>query len=357
MKRSANKILHIICNDKFIDHFYNLINQQFNKDCHSFIYLNDASPEEYPIPEAKNVININNQFIGPKKIWGLIKFIKPHFCHADKVIIHGLFSINLIRFLFFYQYFLKKCFWVMWGGDLYAPQLSKSKSLKARINLFIAKKVKGKFKGYVTYLRGDFELAQKLYNAKGEFHECIMYPSNLYKEFQLPKKHSNIRTILVGNSADISNLHAEIFNKLSSLEDQNFEIICPLSYGSKKYAKYVSELGISMFSGRFKPLMTFMPFEDYLKLLSEVDIAIFAHKRQQAMGNTITLLGQGKTVYMRNDVTPFTLFKELDISVFDFNEFELGLCDELTVNKNQKNVKNYFSEKNLVKQLQNIFED
>ena len=43
---------------------------------------------------------------------------------------------------------------------------------------------------------------------------------------------------------------------------------------------------------KFKPLVDFMPFDEYLNLLAKVDIAIFNHKRQQAMGNTTILLGE-----------------------------------------------------------------
>jgi hypothetical protein len=35
-----------------------------------------------------------------------------------------------------------------------------------------------------------------------------------------------------------------------------------------------------------------MPFDEYLNLLAKVDIVIFKHKRQQAMGNITTLLGE-----------------------------------------------------------------
>jgi len=35
-----------------------------------------------------------------------------------------------------------------------------------------------------------------------------------------------------------------------------------------------------------------MPLDEYLNLLAKIDIAIFNHKRKQAMGNITTLLGE-----------------------------------------------------------------
>lgn len=47
--------------------------------------------------------------------------------------------------------------------------------------------------------------------------------------------------------------------------------------------------GKELFGEKFIPLTEFMTFEKYLEFLGSIDIAIFAHKRQQAMGNTITI--------------------------------------------------------------------
>lgn len=58
-----------------------------------------------------------------------------------------------------------------------------------------------------------------------------MYPSNLYHEYSInnvSKTKENI-IIQVGNSADCTNDHIEVFNKLKRYK--NIKIICPLSYG------------------------------------------------------------------------------------------------------------------------------
>jgi hypothetical protein len=180
-----------------------------------------------------------------------------------------------------------------------------------------------------------------------------MYQSNLYKKVEVESVDTESKVVLVGNSANPSNNHADIFNKLSNLKDQNFNIICPLSYGNNVQAAFIAQLGRTMFGVRFTPLLDFMPFNEYLNTLAKVDIAIFAHERQQGMGNMITLLSLGKKVYMRGDTSPYALFEKLNIKVFNIEDLslesselsDLGLIEE------------YFSYENLLTQWRRIVEN
>jgi hypothetical protein len=122
-----------------------------------------------------------------------------------------------------------------------------------------------------------------------------------------------------------------------------------------EYAKNITDRGKEIFGDKFIAMLDFMPFDKYLEFLGEIDIAVFAHKRQQAMGNTITLLGLGKKVYMRNDVTPFETFKDIGVKVFDVESIEIDLIDEITKEQNLKRIKEHFSKANYIKQLKNLF--
>jgi len=103
------------------------------------------------------------------------------------------------------------------------------------------------------------------------------------------------------------------------------------------------------------PLLDFMPFEKYLELLGQIDITVFAHKRQQAMGNTITLLGLGKKVYMRNDVTPWEFLMELGVEVCDLEQLDIQRLSKNEAVRNREIIKNYFSKQKLVEQLEDVF--
>lgn len=349
-------------NEKFIAPYIEFINENFETKEHLFmVYGNDT----FKVPLANNVVD--NTMISTKKINFFAKIKKTialyyfyfqlfiRMKEAKKIIIHGLFDRRLVRLLALFPMYLSKSYWVIWGKDLYKDILNPPKTLKQKWRFYIESKVKKNIAYYVTYLKGDYDLAKKQYSSKSKYCECIMYISNIYSEYDLPEKKTGKITILVGNSSELSNNHNDIFDKLIKLPEQNFNIICPLSYGPKQHADKIILLGKLTFGERFTPLTDFMPFNEYLKILADVDIAIFAHKRQQAMGNIITLLGLGKTVYMRNDITPFSFFKTLGIDVFNVNALELELLDEVTISNNKKNIKQYFSKVNLVKQSQNIF--
>ncbi len=208
---------------------------------------------------------------------------------------------------------------------------------------------------FITYIKDDYELVKKWYGAKGKYHECLMYPSNLYKEYNVVYKKRSTINIQIGNSATSTNNHMRIFEKLQKYKDENINIFAPLSYGEKEYAEMVIRKGKELFGDKFIPLTEFMPFERYLEFLSEIDIAIFAHNRQQGMGNIITLTGMGKRVYMRSDITPWQLFRDIGVKVYDIEDLDLTPIDEETKRGNQEIVKNYFSEENLKEQWRVIF--
>jgi hypothetical protein len=100
-----------------------------------------------------------------------------------------------------------------------------------------------------------------------------------------------------------------------------------------------------------------MRFNEYLNLLGEIDVAIFAHRRQQAMGNTISLLGLGKKVFMRNDVTPWGVFQKTGVKVYDIEKFEISSISDSIRMQNKANIRSYFSKVNLILQWREIASD
>jgi hypothetical protein len=322
--------------DKFIPPFINFIMENCEINNHLFVILHKKKfdyglTNEYPIVWIDKYI----------KIFDLLKYMY----NSEKIIIHGLWHENLVKLLFLQPWLLKKCYWVMWGGDFYFPEKQS----------WLKKQVIKRIGHFITYIKGDYELVQKWYGATGKYHECFMYPSNLYKGYDIKQKEHTTINIQVGNSADPTNNHIDVFEKLKQYKDENIKIFVPLSYGNQQYAEEVIAKGQEIFGNKFIPLTDFMPFEAYLDFLSEIDIAVFAHKRQQAMGNTITLLGLGKKVYMRSDVTPWQLFEDIDVRVFDVKNIEIELINEQTKKENQQKIKEYFSTENYLQQLKNLF--
>jgi len=350
------KIIHIVSNEKFIPSFIEFVNGNFNINEHLFLNVCNINLEQFPLPAKKNVVEFELNLNATKNFFHLRKEIADYLKQADKIIVHGVLSGSFNKYLYFNPSFLSKAYWVMWGGDLYQPLIKPAKSFKQKFHQFFEWKIKSKFKGYITYLPGDYALAHELYGAIGVYHECILYPSNLYKHIEFPVTNGQVKTILIGNSADPTNCHIEVLEKLSLYKKQDFNIVCPLSYGDKDYANKVSQFGIAIFGERFKALKEFMKLDEYIDILSTVDIAILAHKRQQAMGNIISLLGLGKKVYLRKNITTFSLFSDLGVEVYDLEYIKL---ERITAEKKIDNIniiKSYFSEPNLLQQWQDIFE-
>lgn len=329
--------------------YIELINKIFNIEDNKFYLLGKSE-----IKDFENIVKLESR----KTISNFFKLIKD-MNGSKKIILHGLFHVEIVALLFCQPWLLKKVNWVIWGGDLYYHQEPKL-TFKSKLNEFMRCFCIKRFGGFITQVRGDYELAQKWYGVKGKYYNCFMYPSNLYKDYNILNKEKNEQKIYiqVGNSADTSNNHIEILEKLKKFKNENIEIICPLSYGDEQNVQKVKEYGDKIFGKKFNALTEFLEFSKYLEILGKVDIAIFNHKRQQAMGNITTLLGLGKKVYIRSDITSWKLFKELDIKIWDSMKnlsLEKIFLDE--AEKNNKQIKERFSEEKLKEELKNIFDN
>jgi dTDP-N-acetylfucosamine:lipid II N-acetylfucosaminyltransferase len=337
------RILHIGEADKFTLPLWEVISKHIGIDGHTLLYR--KSPSAGPHPAG---------FVTGAALSWLSQLISLG-SQADRIIIHGLFDPRVFLALFLQPWLLRKCFWVIWGGDVYTT-LTDAMTLKMRVREWFKRAIIKRIGHLVTYVEGDLALARTLYQATGQYVECLMYPSNIVDTNALPAVAPGAsKIILVGNSADDTNQHAEIFEKLRRLDDGQFQILCPLSYGDAKYADETAILGKSLFGDRFKPVREFMAYSDYLKLLASVDVAVFAHRRQQAMGVTITLLGMGKKVFIRSNVPQWSTFDALGLSLGKYEVLELGYLDSATANTNRAIVAEYFSLQRLVTQLRVLF--
>lgn len=336
---NENKILHVMILDKFLAPYIDFVDEHFGRENHHYIFITSEKYEFGLIPEHKVEFLQTDDDI----FISLLEYMKV----AKKIILHGLWRDKLDILLYFNQELLKKCYWVMWGGDFYFPET------KSKIRHEIIKKM-----AYlITYIKDDYELTKKWYGISGKYYECFMYPSNIYKEYNIKAKENTTINIQLGNSADPSNNHIQVLQQLIKYKDEDIKLFVPLSYGEKGYAKEVITKGKELFADKFIPLTEFMLFEKYLEFMSKIDIAIFAHKRQQAMGNTISLLGFGKKVYLDTQTAQFNFLNNHDISVFNVEEIDLIELNKEISYKNKEKIKYLFSKESLKRDLQRIFND
>jgi dTDP-N-acetylfucosamine:lipid II N-acetylfucosaminyltransferase len=343
------KLVHLFGWDqKFFPQFLEINADYVGFDHHYIVY---GSQPDAQIVKRLRVSYIKNlSFNRPKVV--------RYFKNAEKIIIHGLFSNDLLVFLFAARGFLHKCYWVMWGGDLYHYQ--KEREVKWYVRELARRFIIRRLGHVITYIDGDYQLVKRFYGTKAKWHECLAYPSNTYVDSKIDNyttaTESHSLKLLVGNSADPSNRHAEIFRRIQETDLTKIKIYCPLSYGDPVYSQLVQKIGKNTFGDRFVPINTFMPFDKYVDLLNQIDIAIFNHNRQQAMGNIINLLGLKKKVFINKDVTSWSFFERLNIRVFDFKNLELKVIDPVTASNNRRIIQGYFSIDNLKKQWQEIYQ-
>lgn len=349
-----SRILHLGGASTFMPSFIEMIEDDFEIGDHRFILISGMADNK--LKYKPNIYLFNHKSILAIKSYYLIVL---NILRSDKVILHGLNDPRLMVLLFLLPWVHRKLYWIIWGADLYS-KVTDEKTIKWKVLEFFRKPVIKRIGNLVTYIPGDVKNARCWYGAKGKYYECLMYKSNIVKTEVFERNtvylHPNTGiNILLGNSADPANNHIDALDKLKRYANENIRIYTPLSYGVQEYAKKVMDVGMEYFGEKFIPLNEFMEIEEYWELLSRMNIAVFNHKIQQAMGNTITLLGMGKTIYMRSEVTQYYFLKELGLHVKDISELGLEMIDDEKSESNVQRVKEYFSEKNLKQQLSRIF--
>lgn len=346
---SKGIILHLCALDKFIEPFYSFTKKNFEKEFDRHIFYIKKGKSSHAEPIGENVLCAEKA--GKlTRYTALIRYMYS----SEKIILHGLFDYQALLLLFFNPWLLKKCYWAIWGGDLYY-RVNQKNNIQWIVREIIRKIIIKRIGHFITHIKGDCDLAKKWYGGNGAWHECFMYPSNLFQEAPIQTlPHVGIN-ILVGNSADPSNNHIEVLDSLKCHAGSDIRIYCPLSYGDQSYAQRVSDYGASLFGDKFIPIRDFMQLEKYNELLAKIDIAIFNHKRQQGMGNITTLLGLGKKVHIRNEITSWDFLKSLNIKIYDINSIEVSKIEAATLNGNKDIVMKYFSRDNLIKQWSKIF--
>ncbi|HPH11995.1 MAG TPA: TDP-N-acetylfucosamine:lipid II N-acetylfucosaminyltransferase [Thermotogota bacterium] len=344
-KRIQN--LHIMPNSIYTNAYIEFINKYFAEEDHVFFV--SVRSELSKLVQANNVTTFSIK-CHPIRFIKLLRV-------SNKIFLHGFFYRGKsILYWYLNSYLLKKSYWVIWGGDLYFYK-HRPRNFKSNLTEFFRKRVIKKIPRIISFVPGDYELARNVYGVKAKYYPAF-YPNPI--SFELLDKNKigienpSKRIILLGNSADPTNNHIEMINKLSKFSSENLVIICPLSYGNKDYANRVIEYGKSIFGGKFVPLLKLLNVNEYSRILNVVDIAIFNHDRQQAGSNITALLYLGKKVYIRKNTTTWQYFEDKCIKIYDtcFIEeddfFSLFLMNQKYQKKNRIEIEKLFSDEKCV---------
>ncbi|WP_123821334.1 TDP-N-acetylfucosamine:lipid II N-acetylfucosaminyltransferase [Petrotoga sp. HWH.PT.55.6.1] len=306
-KKVKTMIVHIFnsISHTYSEPFFDFIEKNFPKNNHCFIVLGNYEKQRFK--RRKNLVILNSQNEAENLRTLLFKMKR-----AEKIFIHSLFFSELVLLLFLNSHLLKKSYWVLWGGDLYYYKF-RNKNLKFDSYELTRERLIKDFGHIVALVPGDYYLAKKWYKTRAQYHYAF-YPNPIdYRyldKIKNSKKKIDRIVIQVGNSADPTNKHIEILNKLSRFKEKNIEIITPLSYGNQQWAKKVTEAGKKLYREKYKPLLEFLPPVEYGKALNSVDIAIFNHDRKQAIGNILALLYLRKKSFYKKRYNNMGFFQE-----------------------------------------------
>ena len=350
----SKSILHI-GGDTFLPPFIEFVKEHFDFNQHQFFITGGVAEHEiksYPNLKLGKKGKVN-------RIIDYLQLIIPMH-QSKKIIMHGLFNWHVVVILFFMPWLLRKCYWVMWGGDLYVHQLGK-KNWQWKISEFFRRPVIKNIAVFTTTVPGDYDLAKEWYGIKSKFIHNLMYSSHLSRDggaiICTEEKDEHVY-IQVGNSSDPGNNHEEILNYLSKFKEEKIKVFCPLSYGSESHRDKILKKGRELLGDKFYPMTELLSFAEYNKYMACIDVAIFNHDRQQAMGNIIGLLSLGKKVVLKNTVTPFRFFVSLGVKVETIGGGDLLKPLDLNdMNHNKEIMKNYFTKERLISNWKDVFND
>jgi dTDP-N-acetylfucosamine:lipid II N-acetylfucosaminyltransferase len=341
----SRDIVHLCVQEKFILPFVQLVREHFGMDRHLFLV---SGKGEAFRPQAQDGV------VAVPGILGRLRAL-PALYAARKIVLHGLYDAKFLYLLALQPWLLHKCYWMVWGDDLYR-YLDTRRSRKGAFKEWVRRFVIRRIGHVVTYIPGDYELVKEWYGSQATMVDCLMYMSNVYQPMpDLPDSDAQVTAIQVGNSAYPRNLHSEALQRIAPFRDQPIEVYVPLSYGPKAHAQAIAAEGRALLGDKFFPLLDFLDGARYREFLAKIDIAVFNNTRQQAMGNIISLLGMGKTLYLRSSTTTWPLLEAIGIRVFDAEQFSLRQLTPAERARNIALVQHHFSRANLLAQLGVLF--
>ena len=336
MESKQSYTLHVMNPDKFTIPLCKFLKSQFKDHEHKFLFIRK--------PEDLDIDFTTVQYLGsPHKFHIISNTLKVFklYKKSNKIIYHGL---PILYYLKLFPWFTYKVMWVIYGGSDFgtsAERINPSKKTKEKYRIL------KKIKYHITHIEEESRLINQVISSNSTFIYSPMYLSNV-STFSLSNKDSSREKdikILLGNSGDPSNHHIETLELLKNTINDNYKIFCPLSYGNDlAYIDNVIKYGKNMFGNKFVPMLEFMPINDYRAFLSSIDIAIFNHDRQQAMGVTISLLKLEKIIFMRSSIESYKSLKRRGFKILDINNIDkIKHLNKLDTSVNRTLVEKYYS--------------
>lgn len=199
--------------------------------------------------------------------------------------------------------------------------LRNTKDFSRSAYLFVWKKLK--LKNYISFIErismiGTVSMYE--YSLLKEKHPYLdiervsigYYQKKLSQGF--PCRYQN--DIMIGHSSFNLHNHVDVFKKIKDMDWNNSNLVVPLSYGNKTYAKKISDIGEAWFPDRFKPIHHYLPLEKYNTIVFNCGTFILNSYLQQGGANIIQFLKVGGKIYLHHKNPLYIDFKNYGIKIF-----------------------------------------
>lgn len=286
--------------------------------------------------------------------------------------------------------------WVFWGADgyafrkmtrfLYSKRTMKILNKEVSSGQLLKRQVKNSFyhlfKHYSNIVHGKTLIEDERLKAANRIQYCAPVIDEDYfrlkkaigfKAEYTPFNYGSIdiyagmlgdaqtsgNNILIGNSADPANNHADIFEKLRELDLGSRKLYVPLSYsGNALYKEHILKTGKAYFGDNFHPLTSFIPKEEYTELVRSCNVVIMNHMRQQGGGNLLISLWFGSRIFMNPLSTLYKFYHKTGIHLNNTNELNQNNLDTELVQQqrleNRDILKSHFSAERSSQKVKNI---
>ncbi|MCK3658855.1 hypothetical protein A4G18_09055 [Pasteurellaceae bacterium Pebbles2] len=200
---------------------------------------------------------------------------------------HGQYNFPIWLAILMGKLPVERLTWHIWGADLHQDSTQWKFKLAYPLRRFIQKKLK-----FIVGYQGDLHYFRQYINPNVNA-ERVYFPSKMDRHFQpVSKNTAQPLTVLVGNSGDLSNRHQDALHYIRQQLGENVRIIIPMGYpeNNAHYIAQVKAAAKALFAESAVQILTEkMPFNDYLALLNQCDVAYFIFHRQQGVGSLCIL--------------------------------------------------------------------
>ena len=239
---------------------------------------------------------------------------------------------------------------------LFEPILAKTNGLKIFRNESTLYKALLRVDYCLTHVKEDFTLLVSTYQHLNLTWNNFFYlPQNTSGDKFISSMKEGI--VLVGNSGNPSNNHADVLLTLSNQKESPLEVICPMSYGSPiGYNNAILQLNSTNTKLNLNVITRFESLPKWEERMNEVSVVFFNHYRQQGLGNVVFLLCHGKRVYLNSKSTTYQYLKGIGCIVFKFGIDKISY-QSLTMEEtdiNRKCIESSYSPDKFVLNWENI---